>query len=209
MRNKGKDFFSSCMGKNGMSLWIAIFFLILGISVGAFAEKMMSISQKNELLSFVNSYFNVMHLENISKLEILIQSLVNNYKILVIILISGATVIGFPVALVALMFKGITIGFATAFFMEEMKVKGLVIAFSSILPQNIIFVPVLIMAVAISIGFSTKILSKKNGGGNNKGYMYHLSTYLIMFMILGGIYFAGCLIETYICPVLIKMIVSI
>lgn len=209
MRNKGKDFFSSCFGKNGMSLWVAIFFLVLGISVGAFAEKMMSITQKNDLLSFVNSYFNVMHLENISKAQVFIQSIVNNYKIFVIILLSGATVIGFPVALLTLTFKGITVGFAVAFFMEEMKLKGLAIAISSILPQNLIFVPVLVMAVSVAIGFSTKVLSKKNASGNSKGYMYQLSTYLMVFMILGGVYLVGCLVEVYICPAIIKMIVAV
>ncbi|MCG8482306.1 MAG: stage II sporulation protein M [Clostridia bacterium] len=209
MRNKGKDFFSSYFGKNGMSLWIAIFFLILGISIGAFAEKMMSVSQKNDLLMFVDSYFNVMHLENISKSQIFIQSLVNNYKILIIILLSGATVIGFPIALIALTFKGITVGFAAAFFMEEMKIKGLFITISSILPQNLVFVPVLVMAVSVALGFSSKILLRKGNTGNNKGYIYQLSTYLIVFMILGGIYFVGCLIETYISPALIKMIVSV
>lgn len=209
MRKRGKDIFFEYLGKKGLSLWIAIFFLILGISIGAFSEKMMGITQKNELLNYVSTYFNIMHLDNISNTQIFLQSLTNNYKILGIIFLSGAAVIGFPITLLAITFKGITIGFVAAFFMEEMKLKGLALAFSSILPQNLIFVPALIFAAAVSIGFSFNIISRRGNIASDKGYLYHLSSYLTIFAFVGGILFIGCLIESYICPFLIKIIISV
>jgi len=208
MRKKGKDIFSGYLGRNGLNLWFALFFLVLGISIGAFTEKMMGTSQKSELLTFVNTYFNVMHLDSLPKSEIFLKSLINNFKLLIIIFLSGSAVIGFPIAIGALTFRGITIGFAAAFFMEEMKMKGLMLSIFSILPQNLVFLPAYVIAAAVSIGFSWSILYKK-GHSQNKGYMQYFLPYISIFTVLAGVFIVGCIIESYICPILIKMIVAI
>ncbi len=208
MRKKGKDIFSGYLGKNGLNLWLVLFFLVLGISIGAFTEKMMGTSQRSDLLNFVNTYFNVIHLDSLPKSQIFIKSLINNFKLLGIIFLSGSAVIGFPIAIGALTFRGITIGFAAAFFMEEMQMKGLLLAIFSILPQNIVLVPAYVIATAVSIGFSWNVLLKK-GSVQNKGYMQFFWSYLSIFIVISGVFIIGCLIESYICPILIKMIVAI
>lgn len=209
MRKRGKDIFSLYLGKHGLGLWVSLFFLVLGISIGAFSEKMMGVSQKSDLLDFVNSYFNVMHLESMSKSQVFFESLVNNFQLLGIVFLSGVIIIGFPIAIAAITFRGITIGFVTAFFMEEMKAKGIMLAVFSILPQNLILVPVFTLAVTIAMGFSFSVLSQRKNPVSRKGYLQLVSSYISVFIIFSILIFAGCLIESYICPVLIKMIVAI
>lgn len=207
MKNRKRYFKADIFGKNGRNLWLILFFIILGISIGAFTEKMMSLSQKSELSIFLDRYFNIAYLNNLSKKEILTQSIVNNYKMLGIIFLSSVLVIGFPIIFAVLTYKGITIGFTVAFFMEKMQMKGLGIAISSILPQNIVFIPVLIIAALIGLGFSFEILFKKEGV-HRRGYFQVLSGYCIMFILLCCILFIGCLIETYIGSILMKKIIG-
>jgi len=207
MKNKKRYFKADIFGKNGRNLWLILFFIILGISIGAFTEKMMSLSQKSELGIFLDRYFNIAYLDNLSKKEILTQSVVNNYKMLGIIFLSSVLVIGFPIIFAVLTYKGITIGFTVAFFMEKMQMRGLGIAISSILPQNIVFIPVLIIAALIGLGFSFEILFRKDGP-HRRGYFQVLSGYSIMFILLCFILFIGCLIETYIGSILMKKIIE-
>lgn len=209
MRKKGKDIFLLYLGRHGLGLWISLFFLVLGISIGAFSEKMMAVSQKSDLLNFVNSYFNVMHLESMSKSQVFFESLINNFQLLGIVFLSGVVIIGFPIAIAAITFRGITIGFVTAFFMEEMKAKGIMLAIFSILPQNLIFVPVFTLAVTIAMGFSFSVFSQRRNPASRKGYVQLIPSYISAFIIFSVLIFVGCVIESYICPVLIKMIVAI
>ncbi|MFA5527859.1 MAG: stage II sporulation protein M, partial [Peptostreptococcales bacterium] len=146
MKSRKRYMSAEIFGKNGRNLWLILFFIILGIAIGAFTVKMMSLTQKSELSIFLDRYFNIAYLDNLNKNEILTQSLINNYKMLGLIFLSSILVIGFPIIFAVLTYKGITIGFTVAFFMEKMKMKGLGIALSSILPQNIVFIPVLILA---------------------------------------------------------------
>jgi stage II sporulation protein M len=207
MKSRKRYMSAEIFGKNGRNLWLILFFIILGIAIGAFTVKMMSLTQKSELSIFLDRYFNIAYLDNLNKNEILTQSLINNYKMLGLIFLSSILVIGFPIIFAVLTYKGITIGFTVAFFMEKMKMKGLGIALSSILPQNIVFIPVLILASLIGLGFSFDILFRREGI-HRKGYFQILSGYSIMFIILCGIFFIGCLIETYVGSSLMKIIIE-
>jgi len=209
MRNREKEIFGGYLGKNGIGIWIAVFFLILGISMGAFTERMMQASQKNDLLEFVNTYFNIMHLDSIPNTQIFLGSLINNFKLLGIIFISGVVVIGFPIALAVLTFRGVAIGFAAAFFMEEMKIRGLLLSVFSILPQSIVFIPAFVIAAAVSIGFSFRILSARGNRTPNNTYGHNFISYLAIYIIITIFIIIGCFIESYIGPALIRLIISL
>src|SRR5690625_5989422 len=84
-----------------------------------------------------------------------------NYLLLLFIL--GLTIIGLPIIWVLIFIKGLVVGFSVGFIVNQLGLNGLLIATLSIAPQNIIIIPVYIIAASLSMIFSLGLLYKKIG----------------------------------------------
>ena len=59
------------------------------------------------------------------------------------------------VILILLFIKGMVVGFTVGFLVSQMGWQGFMLAFVSILPQNLIIIPVFIIMAALSVIFFT------------------------------------------------------
>lgn len=197
---------STLLVSSGMSFAAAIFFFILGISAGIFTELMMTSAEKQGMISYLDKYFLLTNPNELAFSEIFMKSAGNNLGLLVIMLLSGLTAIGFPAALAALVYKGMALGFSAALVIDSMSFKGIAIVFTSIIPQNLIIIPALIIAgvAALNVAFHT-ISNRKFG--IKKSLAESSGSYLVINAVLAAAILAGCLIESAISPLLTRLII--
>lgn len=183
----------------------SIFFFMIGISIGVFTELMLSQGEKNTAISFFNRYFLVDNMSQNDYTDIFIRSAGSNLGLLLVIILSCLTAIGFPIAIAALTYKGAALGFSAALLIESLSLKGIFYIFTSMIPQNLILIPAFIAATVISLNLAFYLLSKRKFGikkslADCAGPYTYLNVIIAIFIIV------GCIVESIICPFLTRLI---
>src|SRR5699024_12217023 len=77
----------------------------------------------------------------------------SDLKYLILLFILGLTIIGLPAIWILIFSKGLVIGFSVGFIVNQLGWKGLLLAATSIAPQNLIIIPVYLFAASIAMVF--------------------------------------------------------
>lgn len=178
----------------------------LGISCGIYTVGFMPESDRNDMISYFNSFIGSMQSQNISYASLLFDVIKKNLILIIPIFIFSLFYFGAPFILIMNLIKGFFLGYTFSFIVNSFKGKGLVLALASILPQNLIYIPcfigISIIALALSVNkFKVKILKVRNPHDifiDNSGLQMIVFLCMLVF---------GILIETYFSPQLIKFVV--
>jgi len=183
---------------------------VIGVSAGAFTVNGLSTLQKDELIQYLKGFLQIMDKQSINSNELLMISLQENTKIIVLLWVLGVTIIGIPFILLLILIKGFIIGFSSGFIIKTMGLKGILFGFLALFPKEIIVIPCIIALGVNGINFSLNIIKGKSIKQILKQNLrmdfigYSLSTIFFSIFIL-----IGTLIETYIIPVFIRIITPV
>lgn len=197
---------SELIMSSGASFAAALFFFLLGISAGIFTELMMTSVEKEGMISYLDQYFLLSSPNDLAFSEIFMKSAGNNLGLLVIMILSGITAIGFPVALAALIYKGMALGFSAALLIDSMSFKGVAIVFTSMIPQNLIIIPAIIIAGVAALNLAFHTISNRRFG-IKKSLAESSGSYLFINVILAAVILVGCFIESFLSPLLTQLII--
>lgn len=187
---------------------IALLCVCTGIVFGIYTVKYMGDMEKSELVSYLNSFTEVMQKSSVSSKSIFFQTLKNNIPLIIAIWFLGLTMIGIPIILLFDILKGYTIGFTIGFMANALGFKGTGISLLMILPQNIIYIPCIIIVSVIAMEFSLNILKDKMNKRWTTNIWVKVVSYSSLFVITAFIMCIGFVIESYISPHVVKMLVS-
>jgi len=187
---------------------IAMLCVCTGIVLGIYTVKYMGELEKGELTSYLTSFSEATQKNSVSSKNIFFQTLKNNIPLILAIWFLGLTMIGIPIILLLDILKGYTIGFTIGFMANALNVKGVGISLLMILPQNIIYVPCVIIVSVIAMEFSLNILKDKMNKRWTTNIWVKIVSYSTLFIITVFIMGIGFVIESYISPHVVKMIVS-
>lgn len=187
--------------------WIIILFVIIffcmGIFFGATAARAISIDQANHLAGYFNSFLDKVAITPVSEQMYFRHSVMTNLYIMLGIYVLGLTVIGIPLVLVAVFTRGFILGFTIGFLFREKALKGLIFAFVSVLPHNILVIPAVIAGGVISLAYSATIIKRRFSAHNTSavgqfGFYTAVMSVLCLATVVAGF------VEAYVTPVLIK-----
>src|SRR5690625_1092114 len=179
-------------------VFMIILFLI-GIIFGAIIVNSMNFVQKQDLFFYLDRFFGQMaDDQSIAHIDILKSSFFYHAKYLLFIFILGLSVIGLPVVWILLFLIGLVVGFLVGFIVNQLGVKGLLLAALSIAPQNIVIIPIYIIAGSLSMIFSLTLLGKLFTRKVSQPILLPLGRYVTMFSILLGISFVAALLEAFV-----------
>jgi stage II sporulation protein M len=204
-RNLSKGVYNLMMA-SGTSFATTLFFFFFGISAGVFTELMMESGEKENIRSYLDKYFLLSDLDNVTFQDIFFTSAGNNLGFLIIIILSGLTAIGFPVVLATLIYKGMALGFSAALLIDSMSHKGVALVLTSMLPQNLIFIPVLILGGVVALNLAFYTFSNRRSG-IKKSLRESSGPYFTINLILAIAIIVGCFVESAISPLLTQLIV--
>lgn len=190
------------------NIWIyliVIFVFILGISLGALTVNNIGEASKSDARTYIEGFLNMTSKNELQQAYILKQSIKFNLYFTLALFLSGLVYPGLLFIPILIAFRGFCIGFSIAFLTGNMGNNGLLLSLSSVLPQNLIYVPIIIVMGVIGANYSLLALRnryfKKFGAQPNLFATYALSI-LVLFILL----VAGCIVESYITSLIVKVI---
>lgn len=200
------DFLKKHIKDNLIIYSIIVLVFLIGLSVGAFTVKIVDKHQKQELFYYLRDFFQLFHTDELSNSSILKQSFINNIQLLIFSWFLGVLVITAPLVLFIIGFKGFVIGFTVGLLIEEFKFLGVLIFIFGVFPQNLVIIPVFIIASVISLSFAISFLRVKLQKIKDTTFSKRLIFYTSLYSSLLILIMVACFIEGYIAPVFIRLI---
>lgn len=205
----GKKFWRviSVHWKDNLLLYmVIILFLLLGIFAGALGAKTLSSKQEGELIEYLNRFAASFTSVEVEPGILVRQSLLTNLKLLGIVWFLGLTVLGAPLILLVIAAKGFYLGFTAGFLIQEKGMAGILLTALALLPQNIFNLPALVAAGVTAASFSFWLF-KGRVKERNKKLSQQFLIYTLLLGSLAGFILLGSLLEAYLTPQLIKMVI--
>ncbi len=188
-------------------VFVVILFL-MGVIFGAIVVNSMGYSQKQDLYFYLSQFFgDVSNGKLAASNELFLQSLFHNSKFIGLMWVLGISIVGLPVILILLFIKGMVIGFTVGFLVNQMSWKGFLLAFGSILPQNLIIIPVFIIMAVMSMSFSLIMIKKQFMKKYGQPIMPVFKRYILALILSILFILAASGIEAFLSPGLMKTIV--
>ena len=205
-----KIILNDSLGKNiseniGIYFTVTLFFAI-GIAAGAFTVKALNNADKQDMVVYLNRFFQVINSENVQKSSVLFQSIKNNFQTIFFIWILSITIVGVPSTLLITSFKGFIVGFAVSFLIHGFGLKGFLFTLIAVLPQNILYIPCLLIISAVSLNFSIQLFRKKVSRKLTNSTGENIFSYTYIVLLFFAVMCIGSLIEAYISPLILKSI---
>ncbi|MEF3301889.1 stage II sporulation protein M [Paenibacillus sp. GYB003] len=186
-------------------LFVSVLF-VMGVVFGALMVNALSPGQKEEMARHVNSFVQIVNQgSEFGGQGTLWDSFALHLKWIGLIWVLGLSVVGLPLIFILDFLKGVLIGFSVGYLTHQLSWKGMLLAFVSIAPQNLIVIPALVMCSVGACAFSMYIV--KNRFLQKRGALYptfvqYTTTAAGMAVLLFGV----ALFEAYLSPVMIKWV---
>ncbi|MFP4015747.1 MAG: stage II sporulation protein M [Halanaerobiales bacterium] len=185
-------------------LTFVIIIFVLGISFGAIAVKTVDYSIKENVFTYFNNFMQGYNEIEYNQGSIVGESIKFNLISIVIIWAFGLSMVLMPLLTVLIFFKGFVLGFTVGFLVSEYSFKGILIAMAAVFPQNVIIIPIYILSCVMAISISVKIF--KYYRGHVRISFEDLILYSLEMGILAFALLAASLVETYISPFLLRIL---
>ncbi len=183
----------------------AVFFI--GIVGGAWTSSCSELV--TDVRQYVTSFMSSYTLSGAAKNNVFQLSLLNYIKFAFFLWVSGWYRWLFPLCFLQVFSKGFRTGFTVACFVQCYSLKGILLSFITLLPQNLIFLPALLFFSVYQFQFLSdrRYLVGGNGNKNFQKQIYGKNVfYCVLFLIL---LFLCALIEGYLVPVCLQPLCSV
>jgi len=193
----------------GIYIFVTSFFLG-GIAAGALIVKFLEADYLEKLQT---SFFSFLQSRQINSqvnpefFQLLEVSYQKNFLFLAIMWFFGLFWPGFPFVLFTLFLKGLSLGFTVGFIVSNFALKGILFSLAALLPHNIVLIPAFLFAATMATSFSymhfkQRFSPKKTLAGSHLREYCFFILISILFILIGG------LVEAYLSPVFIRLVVS-
>ena len=186
-------------------LWVLLFFLV-GIVLGSYTVYYMSDFNRVEITTYFINFLEFLGGNSVAYTSILVDSIKSILPMVVIIVLLGYTAVGTPIILMMDLAKGYVIGFTFSLIVSMLGSKGVMLVLSGLMLQNLIFIPIIMLISVLAIRHSVTKL--KMGVSRDRVKLDVSRAYLNFQGLLSLIIISGILIETYISPNLIRLVIS-
>ncbi|MDW7673043.1 MAG: stage II sporulation protein M [Bacillota bacterium] len=191
---------------DNLAIYLTVFgFFALGTTLGAVLVKPLTLGQQIELLEYLDSFITSLLNMEISSVGILKQALINNLKFVLYMWLLGLTVIGVPIVVGLVFARGFILGFTVSFLVQEKGAQGISMAILSVLPPNILLLPVILVSAVTAISFSL-VLIRGNIRNSLIKLLQQFLSYSLLMLTLAIVAVMAAFIEAYIAPSMMKLI---
>lgn len=180
---------------------IGLVFLV-GLVMGGQKVEGLEGGVRDYLRELIDTYLQEGQKASIYGPGILLAALATQAKTVVAIWFLGLTVIGVPLILAVVFLRGYALGFTVGFLVQQKGGAGVIMSILSILPQNLVYIPLLIIWAVIAVNFSSYLIGRHPGAALGKT-LINYSLLLAVFLVL---FTAGAFIEAYLSPWFLSLI---
>ncbi|MCP3032647.1 stage II sporulation protein M [Halobacillus sp. A1] len=195
---------------NHMSIFVFIFVLfIMGMVFGAIIVNSMNFVQKEDLFFYLKQFFEQMvNMESTDKTTLLKDSILYHVKYMLLLFFLGISIVGMPIITVLLFIKGLVVGFSVGFLVNQMGWYGLLLSSASIAPQNLLIIPVYLLAGALALLFSLNLCKQLFIKRVHQPILQAFARYSLLFGALLLLLIGAAVVEVFIAHPLLEVAVK-
>lgn len=194
--NKIKNTITEYVMVNAKIYLILLIIFFIGIILGILFVNNAKEAQANQITSYINNFINLIK-ENyqISKTKLLTTSLINNLYITVILWFLGSTVIGVPIIYFIIGYRGYCIGYTVSSVIATIGTgKGILFIISTMLIQNIIYIPAILTLAVSGIKLYKLIIEDRR----RENIKVQILKHTIFSLCILAVLVISSLVETYV-----------
>lgn len=208
MRTRMGQTFQAYMREHQSLYLFAVILFAMGVIFGAIIVNSLGLSQKQELIGFLQYFFANVDEHGIAEPAAHFQKTIAfHVKTVGIIWMLGLSIVGLPLILLLLFLKGVVVGFTVGFLVDQLQWQGVLYALSGVLPQNMLVVPALLMVGVGGISFSLRLIRTRLLGKRDVIFPYFWS-YTAMMIVMLVVLAAASLFEAYVSPALLQYVIK-
>ncbi|MCT2537454.1 stage II sporulation protein M [Aquibacillus koreensis] len=194
---------------NAPIYFFMIVLFLIGIIFGAVIVNSMNVVQKLDLFFYVDRFFGQL-LEGpiVDKKEMVSSTFFYHFNYLLLLFVLGLSIIGLPIIWILLFLKGVVVGFSVGFFVNQMGWQGLLLAAASIAPQNLLIIPVYVVAGSLAMIFSLSLLRKLFSRRMQQPILQPFGRYISLYILLIVLVGIASIIETFISNETMQLVIQ-
>lgn len=190
------------INNNKREYMLVILLFIIGIIIGIIFINKSTTIQEEEITTYINEFVvKIKDNQPIDRVALLKEKVISNLILVLTMWFVGSTVVGIPIVYAILLYKGFCLGYTISSIMLTLGIKGILLAISSMLLQNIIWIPC-ILALAVSGICLYKSIMKDKRKENIKLEVTRHTIFCIIVMFGMQI---SALIEVYVSTGLLQL----
>ena len=205
-KNKISKIITNHIYENLKSYIIVTIILLIGIVLGVIYINNINQDLANEIKEYINNFVNTLK-DNytIDKVELMKNTIISNSILVVTMWFVGSTVIGIPIVLGIIAYRGFCIGYTiSAALITLGSPGGIIFSISSMLLQNLLFIPAILALGVSGIKLYKSIMKDKRRENIKIEIIRHTLFSIFMLIIL----LVASVIETYLSTELIIMTIN-
>lgn len=187
--------------------YFVITIVLLGIISGSIFLVTLNKTDKANTILQIENFISNINKGTINSGQALKNSLIINYTFIILIWILGLTMIGILINIFLTYIKGFIVGFSVSAILSTYKYKGLIASILYIFPSAIINLIVISTLTIYSIMFSYNLLQVITTKKTNKRIFLKKYAIILLFSII--ISFISSVLEAYLFPYLLKLIIPL
>ncbi|KEO82383.1 stage II sporulation protein M [Tumebacillus flagellatus] len=203
---------------SSLFVFVTVLFFI-GVIFGAIVVGALSNDQATSLNDALQGFFKALNLDstNTTPSEITWHSVASFLKTTGLMWILGLSIIGLPVIVILIFMKGFVIGFTVGVIVSQFHAKGVAFAMAAILPQNLIYIPALLICGVAGISFSLSLVRSRFtnsqprtvGTAVGTGSMLYCSflSYTGLVTCIAVAMILAAFVEGYVSPALMRAVI--
>ena len=186
--------------------FIVIIILVIGITIGVVFINNINVDGAEEIKNYITDFINQLKQGYyVDTGELLKKSLSDNLILIVTMWLLGSTVVGIPIVLGIVLFRGFCIGYSVSAIIASLGVqKGILFFLTTIFLQNLIFIPV-ILCMTISCIKLYKSIMKDRRRENIK---VEIIRHTLVSIMLGLLLIIAAFIESYVSTNLLMLSIN-
>lgn len=183
---------------------VCIIFLI-GLFLGSFFINNIEENKKHEIKEYIVTYLKEFEEKTIDYRETINYEIKENIILVLIIWFAGSTIIGIPIVLGIIAFRGFCLGYTISACTYVLGTgKGILFVASTLIIQNLIFIPALITLGVSCLKLYQAILKDKRRENIKMEIVRHTFISIIMLIII----ILASILETQISTRLLKIVIN-
>ncbi|MDF2922051.1 MAG: spoIIM [Paenibacillaceae bacterium] len=193
--------------KENLPYYLFIFVLFAtGIVFGAVMVNALTLEQKQELSRHLSGF--IVTIDQGGGFDPTVsfqQSLMLHLKWIALIWALGLSIIGLPLVFALDFLKGVLVGFSAGYMISEYSWQGMVFALASVLPQNLIIIPAMVVASVAATVFAVQLLKTRMIGKPGQ-LLQPFWSYTGIAVLMAVLLAVAALYEGYLSPGLMKWV---
>jgi stage II sporulation protein M len=198
-----KGFWSKSFRHNWPAYFIVLFAFALGLAAGTLSVYRLQTGQIQELSLYLDRFVEMASFVETEPALALSPVLRNNLFLIAAVYLLGLTIIGIPVILMLVFTRGFVLGFTLVFLGWQKNIQGIILSCAAVLPQNIFFLPALLLGSVASLSFALLLAKRFRNSKIVIWPSFLLYSGLMIFLTV--LAFLAGLTEVYLTPFLIKL----